>query len=208
MARTVARVPADDRVVTALAWFTNAWRLKDRPREGWRVRGVADPESVAAHSWGTAQLCLMFADEAGVDRAQAIEIALVHDLAEAEIGDLPSFGDVAERPVPPDEKARLERAAMNDLEASWPEAAARRTSRLWRAYEERDGDAAVFVRDMNLLDMSLQAYLYARDRRGTEATNLAEFFDSADARIATPVGRRRFEEVRAAFRALGSERDG
>ncbi len=189
--------------MTALAWLSSAWRLKDRPREGWRVRGVAEPESVAAHSWGTAQLCLLFAEEAGVDRAEAVEIALVHDLAEAEVGDLPSFADVAARPVGPDEKARLEQAAMEGLEALWPEPPARRTSRRWRAYEERDGDAAVFVRDMNLLDMCLQAYLYARDRRGAGGpTDLAEFFASAEARLATPVGRRRFAEVRAAFRAL------
>lgn len=60
-----------------------AYELKDELRSGWQLRKIADPESVAAHTWGTATLCLLFADEAGIDRGRAVSMALVHDLAEA-----------------------------------------------------------------------------------------------------------------------------
>ena len=66
-----------------LAYLLRAYRLKEQVRTGWTLRGVTPAESVADHAWGTALLCLLFADEAGVDRAEATEIALVHDLAEA-----------------------------------------------------------------------------------------------------------------------------
>lgn len=151
--------------MSALAYLLNAYRLKDRPRTGWVLRGIDRPESVAAHSWGTALLCLLFADDAGVDRAEALEIALTHDLAEAEIGDLPSLADPALHPVGQEEKARMEARAMSALHDAWPDAAAGLVARRWRSYEDRDGPAARFVRDMNLLDMALQALIYEREGR-------------------------------------------
>ncbi|MDZ7706995.1 MAG: HD domain-containing protein [Trueperaceae bacterium] len=158
--------------MSALAYLLNAYRLKDRPRTGWVLRGIDRPESVAGHTWGTALLCMLFADDAGVDRAEALEIALTHDLAEAEIGDLPSLADPALRPVAADQKARLEARAMAALHESWPGPAADLVARRWRSYEDRDGPAARFVRDMNLLDMALQALIYEREGRYGPRANL------------------------------------
>lgn len=202
--------------MTSLAYLLHAYRLKERPRSGWRLRGVDDGESVADHAWGTALLCLLYADVAGVDRLEALEIAVLHDLAEAEIGDLPSLADPELRPVGEAEKARLERAAMDALQALWPGAPARRVRGLWQRYEDRDGPAARFVRDMNLLDMCLQALIYEREERyDPEAElpafarhpHLDEFFASAEARVATPFGRARLEEVAAAYRTVRDERE-
>ena len=200
--------------MSALSYLLNAYRLKDRQRSGWALRGVDDPESVADHAWGTALLCLLFADEAGVDRAEALEIAVTHDLAEAEIGDLPSLADPALRPVGEREKAELEARAMAALHQAWPCVATDRIVRRWQAYEDRDGPAARFVRDMNLLDMALQALIYEREGRydpragapdadpasGEPRTHLDEFLVSAEARMATPFGRARLAEVAEAYR--------
>lgn len=201
--------------MTELGYLLHAYRLKDRPRAGWRLRGVEDGESVADHTWGTALLCLLYAEAAGVDRLAALEIAVLHDLAEAEIGDLPSLADPAERPVDEAEKARLEREAMDALERFWPGAPGRRVRARWQAYEDRDGTAARFVRDMNLLDMCLQALIYEREGRYDPDAELPafgrhphldEFFASAEARVATPFGRARVQEVAAAYRAVREER--
>jgi putative hydrolase of HD superfamily len=193
--------------VSALAYLLHAYRLKDRPRTGWGLRGVADPESVADHSWGTALLCLLFADEAGVDAAEALEIALVHDLAEAETGDFARHdgADVAAKPA-------LEAEAMAKLAALWPGPVTERVQRCWLAYETRSGRAARFVRDMNLLDMCVQALAYAGRGGGgagdgTGDGALDEFVASAEARVETDVGRARVAEVAAAYRALQRSRD-
>lgn len=194
-----------------LDYLLHAYRLKEEPRAGWLLRGVADPESVAGHSWGTALLCLLFADEAGVDRREAVEIALLHDLAEAEIGDVPSLADESARPMPQDEKARREAEAMARLEATWPGGPARHVHDRWRAYEGRDGAAAVFVRDMNLIDMCLQALVYERDGRYDPEADLPafarhphldEFFASAESRVESAFGRALFDEVATAYREL------
>lgn len=191
-----------------LEYLLHAYRLKDQPRKGWLLRGVEDPESVADHSWGTALLCLLFAERAGVDRAEALEIALLHDLAEAEIGDIPNRQDARDHDVDREEKARLEARAMTALEERWPGGPARRVVERWRTYEDRAGDAARFVRDMNLLDMCLQALMYERDVRYdpradmpvfSQHPHLDEFFASAEARIETELGHELFAQVRARY---------
>jgi putative hydrolase of HD superfamily len=186
--------------MSALAYLLRAYRLKDRPRTGWGLRGVADAESVADHSWGTALLCLLFADEAGVDVGEALAIAVVHDVAEAETGDVATRegADVTG-------KAAREAQAMAALAELWPGPASERVRRRWQAYEGRRGPAARFVRDMNLLDMCLQALIYAREGRAhgdAGPAALDEFVASAEARAATDVGRARMAEVAAAYRAL------
>lgn len=194
-----------------LDYLLRAYRLKDEPRAGWLLRGVADPESVADHTWGTALLCFLFAEEAGVRAGEAIEIALLHDLAEAEIGDVPSLADEAARTMPEAEKARLEAKAMAHLEAIWPAAATARVRERWQAYEDRGSAAALFVRDMNLIDMCLQALIYERDGRYdpeadlpafTNHPHLDEFFASAEARLGTRFGRSLFAEVAEAYREI------
>lgn len=182
----------DGRVALLLA----AWGLKDVPREGWRLRGVGEGgsvESVAAHAWGTALLCMLFADDAGVDREVALEMALVHDVAEVDTGDVATLLDAAARSVTAEEKTRLEVEAMDRLTGLAPDVTERLRSR-WQAYEAREGDAARFVRDMNLIDMVVQAWWYERMGRAA-AGELDEFFTSARSRIDTPFARGLLAEI-------------
>ncbi len=183
----------------------NAYGLKDQVRAGWVLRGVSAPESVAAHSWGTALLCLMFATDAGVDGGRAVAIATVHDLAEAEIGDIPARADAAERELGVSDKARLEAAALTrmlggDLAGLYA---------LWREYEDGTSAEARFARDMNLLDMALQAVLYEEQARYEPAAAITsrgdhgpldEFFASADARVQGTLARHLLERIRVRYR--------
>lgn len=194
-----------------LALAYAAYRLKDEPRVGWVMHGVAGPESVAAHSWGTAYLCLLFAADAGVDLGRALAIALVHDLAEATTGDFAARAAATDRPVSEAEKARLERDAIADLLP--PRQAA--LHELWRAYEDRADPAARFVRDMNLIDMCLQALLYEREARYDADVqvpsegghrHLDEFFLSAEWRLEGEVAKRLFDSVRLEYEKARAQR--
>ena len=176
--------------------------LKDEPRTGWVQHGVKDAESVAAHSWGTAYLCLLFAEQAGVDRAKAVEIAVLHDLAEARTGDVAARLDPLDRAVSEAYKSATELAAMEELLP--PELDDLHAA--WLAYEERSTPEAVFVRDMNLLDMCLQGVKYERDRRYDPTVfipsqgghrHLDEFFAGAQARLNTVVAKELYEVVHA-----------
>lgn len=152
------------------AVLLSALDLKHVPRAGWLRAGISAPESVAAHSWGVALLALgVPAPE--LDRERLLAFALVHDLAEVTVGDItPHDGVSAE------DKARQEHAAAEELLAHTPELLA-----LWRDYEAQGCAESRFVRQLDRLDMALQALRYAE--RGSDT---AEFVESARAVIADP----------------------
>lgn len=186
--------------------------LKDETRTGWELRGIEDPESVAAHTWGTATLCLLFAERAGVDRDDAVAMALVHDLAEARTGDVATRAEDGKQRVSSEEKTRRERDALTDLLEPFTD---RGLESLWEDYEARESQTACFVKDMDLVDNCLQALRYERDGRyDPEAPNeafdqyenLDEFFATAAPRIRTDVGAELFERITAAYeREIGRE---
>ena len=92
------------------AFFAHVAALKRLPRTGWVQRGVPDPESVAAHSFGVAALAAVTASAVGADPARAVLVAVIHDVAEALTGDLtPADG------VPGDTKRRREEQAARRI---------------------------------------------------------------------------------------------
>ncbi len=188
-----------------------AYALKDQRRTGWELRGVASPESVADHSWGSAYLVLVFAEQANVDRAHAVQIALVHDLAEALTGDVATrvagLNDERLRA----EKREREREAMMRLTSGYDPDAAGMVRTLWAEYEASETSEALFVRDMNMIDMCLQAYVYERDARyeATESNphfpdydGLDEFFATTRPRLQTGFGKTKFDEIVNLYREL------
>jgi putative hydrolase of HD superfamily len=202
----VAQAPHAQRLRLAYA----ALALKDEPRSGWAQHGVSNPESVAAHAWGTAYLCLLFAEEAGVDRNRAVAIAVLHDLAEATTGDVAARLDPADRQVSEQRKSQLEHEA---IQALLPETVADLRA-LWLEYEERSSPEALFVRDMNLIDMCLQGLLYEADVRYDPSVlipsrgghrHLDEFFSGAEARLSGELARQLFGTIHTWY--LAARRD-
>ena len=65
--------------------------LDRMPRTGWCQHEVPDPETVAGHSFGTAVLALALAPDVDppLDADRAVSLALIHDVAEAHLGDIP-----------------------------------------------------------------------------------------------------------------------
>ncbi|CAI48694.1 HD family hydrolase [Natronomonas pharaonis DSM 2160] len=190
----------------ALSALADAYALKDERRTGWQLRAVENPESVAAHSWGVATLVVRFCPD-DLDRERALSLAVVHDIAEAEVGDIPTRADPDADTVDDEEKVRRERAALSGPLAGLGDD----IRELWEAYERRDSPEARFVKDMDLLDTCLQALVYERDGRydADEANphfeaydGLDEFFATSEPRLSTDRGRDLFERVRARYEAL------
>ena len=68
--------------------------MTDLPRTGWVMRGVASPETLAAHSFGVAWVAALIVDALRaegqtVDGEKVLRMALVHDAPEAALGDVP-----------------------------------------------------------------------------------------------------------------------
>ncbi|HEX6750187.1 MAG TPA: HD domain-containing protein [Longimicrobium sp.] len=184
---------AADPAAALLRFLHLAGRLKDTPRAGWALRGISAPESVAEHSHRVALLALVLAPRAAppLDAARCVAIALVHDLAEALVGDITPYDGVSA-----DEKRRREEAAMRELAALAGDAS---LLALWREYDAAETPEARFVKELDKLETVLQAAEYGRDEAAAGA--LDEFWASAGARLASPV-------TRALLEALHRERRG
>lgn len=161
-------------------------QLKSTVRTGWIEHGVSQPESVAEHSWGTAFLCLCYAASAGVDPTRAASMAIAHDLAESVTKDVPWRADADRH-----EKHSVERKVNEDISGDLAAFGVEATEllKLSLEYMEASSAEAHFVRDMNLLDMVLQARRYEAVGCGRD---LADFYRSSEARLNTDVGKALF----------------
>ncbi|MBI4020942.1 MAG: HD domain-containing protein [Candidatus Aenigmarchaeota archaeon] len=151
----------------AFLWEVN--KLKGLTRTGWAVEKIARPETVAEHSFGTALLALLLAKD--VDRDKAVQMALVHDLAECIVGDILVDWKVSDfhkkalggnHGITQAEKKDLERRAMATLTDGLE--GGERLLALWNEVEDGKTKEAAFVRDLDKLDMLIQALIYEQTR--------------------------------------------
>jgi len=133
--------------------------LKHVLREGWVRAGVESPESVAAHSWGMSVLAMHLCPE-NLDRMRVLEMCLVHDLPEIDVGDLTPHDDTST-------KSEDEHLAMNRLAPQWID--------LFEEYEAGLTEEAKFVKYLDKLDMALMARIY----EDSQNLDLSEFIASA-----------------------------
>lgn len=165
--------------------------LKQLFRQGWLRAGVPEArcESVAEHSFMVALLALFVAEERfpELDAGKVVKLALLHDLAEAQAGDLtPHDG------VPREEKERREREAMTRILAGFP--GGEGYVALWEEYEAGASREAALVRQIDRLEMALQGCVYERQL----GLDLGQFFGSARAAMDWEEVRAILDEVEAA----------
>jgi putative hydrolase of HD superfamily len=132
--------------------------LERLPRTGWLLAGIARPESVAAHSLGTALVVLALGPrvEPRLDVDRAAALAVVHDAPEALLTDLPRS---ASECLPSGAKSEGERRAAQRLLAPLSELALAR-------FGEFQGQAtreARFVRLCDRLHLGLRWLGYRRE---------------------------------------------
>lgn len=177
-----------------------ALELKDEKRTGPQLYNIEDSETVAGHSWSTALLVLIYGDEVGVDVDRCLKMAVVHDLAEAETGDFLTRAKEEDLNYDREKKEELEEKFWDDN----PELSHLRE--YWEEYEERETDEAIFVKEMDLLDLCFTALKYEKGNRYDPEDNterpyrhLDEFFESAEPRLRTALGKRVFRDLKGLY---------
>jgi putative hydrolase of HD superfamily len=155
----------------ALTFLQQSVLLKRIPRTGWLLRGVTDAESVADHSWGVALVALILLEgiDHPLDREKVLTIALLHDLPERVLSDIPS---PAGRYFPPGVKRQAEEAVLAEMVAGLP--TADRLLAWWREYEDGSSPEGRLVRDADRLDMLFQARHY----EASGGARLEEFWET------------------------------
>jgi putative hydrolase of HD superfamily len=149
--------------------------LKNVYRTGWlRYLPKEQVESVADHSWGVAMLAFVLAKEfkPNLDSDKLIKLAVFHELGEAHAGDKTIYDGVTK-----EEKTAQERKGVLNIIAGLKARA--EILDAWEEVEELKSPEAEFVKDVDRLEMCVQALAYEQEH----GKKLQEFYDYARERI-------------------------
>lgn len=194
----------DEQVTSLLRFYHLIGRLKTTKRTGWVNSGVKLPESIADHMYRMSLMALVTSD-ANVNASHAMRLALVHDLAESLVGDITPYDGINKT-----EKYKLERDAMlhiqNDILCG--NEMGHELFQLWVEYEDGKTKEAQFVKQLDKLEMLVQADEYEKE----QDIDLSGFFTSTKGVFSTPLlksidARIRNERVATQAQSAGAASD-
>lgn len=149
--------------------FHDFLTLKKLRRTGWQLRGIRNGESIADHCFGVILLTHMLSAGMSVpiNREKAVAIAIVHELGESRVGDIPY---TALKYFP--DKSAIELQAVEDILSPLGSVLTTESLQLFQEFEEGSSVEARFVRAIDKLDMLITASEYEK----TGFAGLADFW--------------------------------
>ena len=184
---------------TPVSFFHFLERLKTTKREGWRRFGIEHGESISDHMYRMAVMTLVAPPNltAKLDIAKCTKMALIHDMAEALVGDITPRDN-----VPKPEKSRREAETMDYLCTRLLGKVnggvnGENIRQIWQEYEDGKTDESKFVHDVDKIELMHQMVEYEKTFGGK--IELSEF-----ARVATRI---ELPEVKAWWEEIMEERE-
>jgi putative hydrolase of HD superfamily len=143
---------AESGVSAILEFLRFSERLKTELRHSWLSTGRR--ESVAEHSWQMALMALVTYRhlEYPVAMDRVLRMVLVHDLVEAEVGDVPFFESGPRK----QRKAELEQAAITRIRDMLSSETGQEIYELFEEYEARESREAKLVKALDNLEVQMQ----------------------------------------------------
>ena len=167
--------------MTVYQFLTICDNLKAVPRTGWLLRGVppSAAENVAAHSHTTTILSYILAKQASeeVDLTRLLLMALIHDLPEAVIGDIPISAQRAD-PSFREAKEKAENTAMETILSSLPENIRLQLQNIWKEYLRGETLEARLVEGADRLATAIHAVELIKS--GYPSKRFIPFIDHAE----------------------------
>jgi len=151
-------------------------RLKTEKRTGWVNHHVKLPESISDHMYRMSIISFLVKDPT-IDKEKCIKLSLLHDMAEALVGDITPWQGITK-----EEKHKMEKEAMKEITRSLPDAVGSELYQLWNEYESQATAEAKLVKDFDRLDMIVQAFEYEK----AQGLHLQSFFDSTEGTFRHP----------------------
>lgn len=134
-------------------------QLKQLYRQGWLQVGVPEVqcETVAEHTLGVVLLASVIAERERpeLDGDKVLRMALIHDFGEIHAGDLTPAHN-----VPPDEKHAREIESIEAVLQDFP--GGQQWIDVWHEYETAESPEALFVKQIDRLEMGLQGHIYRK----------------------------------------------
>jgi len=137
-------------------------RLKTTKRAGWVRSGIPDGESISDHMYRMSIMTMLAPQTLNVDLANCMRMALIHDMAEALVGDI-----IPDENVPKRDKSKAERDTMEYIAKQLlPKVGNGLTGmdilKIWDEYEMDETVDAHFVHDVDKMELMLQLLEYEK----------------------------------------------
>jgi putative hydrolases of HD superfamily len=146
--------PITDDLTRIIQLLGVAEKLKSELRHSWLSSGRR--ESVAEHSWRMALMVILLHRhlDQPVDVEKCLKMAILHDLPEAEVGDIPTFeAQLADAKA---QKFQNEQQAALNLREMVGGAVGAELYEVWHEYELQESYEARFVRALDKIEVQLQ----------------------------------------------------
>lgn len=157
-----------------LAFLHVVQHLKIQKRTGWLDHDIKECESISDHMYRMGVTSMLIKDPK-VNRDKCVRIAMVHDIAEALVGDITPFD-----PVSKEEKHRREWETIQylceELIKPYNETAAQEIMENWLDYENISSLEARYIKDIDKYEMLVQAFEYETKYKGEK--NLEQFWSA------------------------------
>ncbi|CCC69928.1 hypothetical protein NCAS_0D03470 [Naumovozyma castellii] len=172
----IARILSRPNPNYILAFLSITQLLKVQKRTGWVNNGVENPESISDHMYRMSIMSMLIKNPQ-VNRDRCVRISLVHDIAEALVGDITPLD-----PMTKEEKHHREWVTVqylaNTLVKPYNEDAAREISEDWLTYENGTGLEGQYCKDLDKYEMLVQCFEYEQKYNGEK--NLDQFWGCVD----------------------------
>ena len=145
--------------------------LKKIRRTGWQLRGIKECESIADHCFGVVFLTFYLAPlvKAKINRDKAVAIAIVHEIGETRVGDIPY---VALKYF--ENKDAMETQAIEDVLEPLGRKTTDESLELFREFEDGTSIEGRFVKAIDKLEMLVTAAEYEK----AGFSGLKDFWDN------------------------------
>lgn len=153
-------------------------KLKQTPRTGWTRYPIPEPESVGDHIFRAVTMGMLLASTYNAEPVRATQMLILHDLAEALIGDIVTDGGATDLSNKA-QKLIEERAALEEMLARIDAA---HYMEIYDEFAENKTPTAQFANAIDGLEMASQA----REYEIAHGVELDEFYTSARRRINVP----------------------
>ena len=162
-----------------------SYGLKRERRIGWITKAsINRPESVADHVFGTALISMIIGDLKGLNTCKIIRMALIHDLAEALIGD-----------KSPIEKDKLvEDEIFRKICSQLPSDLGKSYKELWNELSNKKTAESKLFKEIDKLEIAVQAFEYCKE--GYSKDNLSDLVNSSRKALKDPLIIQIFDQLR------------
>ncbi len=142
-----------EQIKDLIDFHKKAEKLKTTTRHSW-LTDSSRQESVAEHSWMLCLLAILLEDkiQTKVDLLKVLKMFIIHDLAEAVTGDIPSHEISARQ----EHKYEREKKAFAELVASLSKEKADEITSLWEEFEKKETLEAKFAHSLDKVEAIMQ----------------------------------------------------